>query len=254
MHTEPSIAWLLLPHQDDEFAAQHWIEAAHAQGFVVRCIFFTKAPNPKRNEQRNHESLSVLARLGVLPHHIDFAGMALDILDGHLQDHLQPLGEWLKSEIAKCAPACIWVPAWEGGHPDHDALHGAVVETAARAHMLDRVRQFPLYNGWKCIGTWFRVMHPLPENGPIDIQQISLRNRWRYLWHCLSYSSQAKSWLGLFPFASIHMIFKGTQFSQGVNRERILNRPHSGPLYYEKRGFSTWEKTEGKICAWIQSL
>jgi LmbE family N-acetylglucosaminyl deacetylase len=254
MPTELNAAWFLLPHQDDEFAAMHCIEGALSQGLKVRCFFFTQAPDQALNAMRNRESLNVLTQLGVCKDNISFVGMSLGIMDGELQEHLHPLGRWLQGEIEKSKPEKIWIPAWEGGHPDHDALHGVMVETAARANMLDRIQQFPFYNGWHCPGPWFKVMHPLTDNGPIDCQRIRWGQRWRYLLSCFKYPSQIQSWLGLFPFVALHLVFKGVQQTQRVHRERILQRPHSGPLYYEKRGFSTWEKTHGKLAAWIQSL
>lgn len=254
MPTELHTAWFFLPHQDDEVAALHCIETALSQGMDVHCFFFTQGTTPEFNTQRNQESMSALTRLGVRQNNISFVGMSLGITDGQLQDHLYPLGKWLERALGKFRPHRIWVPAWEGGHPDHDALHGAVVEIAARTNILDRVRQFPFYNGQNCPGPWFRVMHPLADNGPIDVQKILWKQRWKYMLQCFKYPSQAKTWLGLFPFVAAHLIFKGVQQTQCVVRERIWQRPHPGPLYYEKRGFSTWEKTQQKLAAWIQSL
>lgn len=254
MPIETRAAWFLLPHQDDEVAVLYWIEEALSRGLDVRCIFFTQAPNSVLNDRRNAESLDVLSRLGVGPENILFEGMTLGIMDGQMQDQLNVLGCWLQDKFSIERPEKIWIPAWEGGHPDHDALHAAVVEMAARAGILERVQQFSFYNGWGCSGPWFRVMHPLTENGPVECRTLQWQQRLRYLMQCLKYPSQAKTWLGLFPFFAAHLAFKGVQQAQRAQRERILQRPHPGPLYYEKRAFSTWEKTQGKLEAWIKSL
>lgn len=251
MPIEMRAAWFLLPHQDDEVAALYWIEEALSQGLDVRCSYFTQAPNAALNGRRNAESLNVLTRLGVRPENVSFEGMTLGIMDGEVQEHLNALGCSLQDKLTSEHPEKIWIPAWEGGHPDHDALHGAVVEIATRAGILERVQQFPFYNGWDCSGPWFKVMHPLTENGPVECRTLQWQQRLRYLMQCLKYPSQAKTWLGLFPFVAAHLLFKGVQ---QVQRERILQRPHPGALYYEKRAFSTWEKTQGKLAAWIKSL
>lgn len=254
MPIESAHALLLLAHQDDEFAAQKLIEDAVAKGWRVHCAFLTQSVDPALNARRNQESLHVLRRLGVSDADVYFSGMVLNIMDGQLQDHLGALGVWLKGVLDQLAPQAIWIPAWEGGHPDHDALHVVAVEITRLEGFLTRVRQFPLYNGWRCKGGWFRVMHPLLDNGPVKRTPLNWPQRYRYLYHCLLYPSQTKSWIGLFPFVLAHMLFKGVQFTQEVSRERIVQRPHHGLLYYEKRGFSTWEKTEMKISAWLRSL
>jgi hypothetical protein len=58
----------------------------------------------------------------------------------------------------------------------------------------------------------------------------------------LNYRSQAKSWLGLYPFVLWHYLFKGWQSLQQASIIRLMERPHPGQLYYEFRGFSEWEK------------
>jgi hypothetical protein len=56
-----------------------------------------------------------------------------------------------------------------------------------------------------------------------------------------SYPSQAKTWLGLFPFVALAMLLRGRQSMQAVQVERVRQRPHTGKLYYEKRGFLAYE-------------
>jgi hypothetical protein len=81
----------------------------------------------------------------------------------------------------------------------------------------------------------------LPENGEVETVKIQLFNRLRFIGLCLSYPSQVKTWIGLFPFFLFHYFFFGTQALQKVSLERLNNRPHAGSLYYERRKFSSWE-------------
>lgn len=254
MPSETQSALLLLAHQDDEFGAQKLIDDAIAQGVKVHCAFLTQAPDPQLNARRNQESLRVLLRLGVCEEDVSFAGEELNILDGQLQWHLAAVADWVHEAMVKHDPLHIWIPAWEGGHPDHDALHAVVVELAAVRGLLGRVRQFPLYNGWRCRGPLFRVMHALPENGLAYNVPLSWSARWRYLRNCLAYPSQLKTWVGLFPFVLALMLFKGVQQVQGVSRERLIERPHEGRLYYESRGFSTWDTLRMNVSRWMGSL
>ncbi len=147
-----------------------------------------------------------------------------------------------------------YVLAWEGGHQDHDALHAVTVSIADEIGILGKVWQFSLYNGYHSPGPLFKVFQPVLENGVVNKTKISLQHRFRFLYFCLSYPSQAKTWLGLFPFVMFHYLFNGTQMLQPVSRERIFQRPHKGKLLYEKRGFFTWEKMEKHIASFFLNL
>jgi len=254
MPTEIQNALLLLAHQDDEFAAQKLIEDAVEQGVRVFCAFLTMAPDVSVNARRNQESLRVLSRLGVAAQDVFFVGEQLNVLDGRMACHLNDVAIWVQRSLTDHEPVHIWIPAWEGGHPDHDALHAVVVEVAAKVGLLERVLQFPLYNGWRCVGPWFRVLQPLPENGPVFAVSLSWAARWRYLCNCLSYPSQLSTWVGLFPFVLLRMVFHGVQSVQGVSRQRLVQRPHEGRLYYESRRFASWGELSGQVLSWMRSL
>jgi len=222
-------------------------------GRHVFCAYLTDGVfEGESSLRRNRESLGVLTKLGVQEEDILFVGHTLAIPDGSLPDHLKIASEWIVSWLNRYPTVtAIYLPAWEGGHHDHDALHAIGVIVAEDAGLMKVVRQFPLYNGYKCGGPLFRVFLPLPMNGDIERKKIPWINRLRFLRYCLSYPSQMTTWLGLFPFALLHYCFYGTQELQTVSRERIGYRPHSGPLYYERRGFSTWEKMSNTLTGWI---
>jgi LmbE family N-acetylglucosaminyl deacetylase len=254
MPSETQSALLFLAHQDDEFGAQKLIDDAVALGIMVSGVYMTQAKDPQVNALRNHESLKVVLRLGVCAENISFAGEELNILDGQLQWHLAAVADWVHEAMVKHDPLHIWIPAWEGGHPDHDALHAVVVELAAVRGLLGRVQQFPLYNGWRCRGPLFRVMQVLPDNGVVYNVPLPWSARWRYLRNCLAYPSQWRTWMGLFPFVLARILFKGVQQVQEVSRERLIERPHEGRLYYESRGFSTWDNLQMNVSRWMNCL
>lgn len=89
---------------------------------------------------------------------------------------------------------------------------------------------------------FFRALAPLAENGPVYCQKIGLLQRCRYVALCLRYGSQWKTWLGLFPFVALHYVFLGRQSLQSVDVRRCCERPHAGPLLYERRGFFRYEE------------
>ena len=53
--------------------------------------------------------------------------------------------------------------------------------------------------------------------------------------------SQAKTWVGLFPFLFLHYVVRGTQLLQPCSLARIHEAAHDGPPLYERRGFCSQE-------------
>jgi LmbE family N-acetylglucosaminyl deacetylase len=247
-----SVALFLFAHQDDEFGVFQEIIDLRRKGCRVICVYMTNGVSISVSSQRrNRESLSVLKQLGIHEQDVFFAGCTLSIPDTRLHEHLDPAADWLRQLIAGFpTQLLIYVPAWEGGHHDHDALHAITVSIAQERRILGCVRQFSLYNGYRCAGPLFRVCEPLPRNGAIEKSGIPWHHRFHFLRYCLNYPSQAMSWMGLFPFVLFHYMIRGKQMLQPVSYERIRQRPHDGPLYYEKRGFFTWEEMAACLSAW----
>lgn len=254
MRTEKKQATALFffAHQDDEFGVFQKIVDEQRNGNRVCCAYLTDGGfggvSPTR---RNLESLSVLRQLGVKEQDVVFAGQTLGISDGRLNEYLEPAGNWVSSWISGFSHVIsVYVPAWEGGHHDHDALHAIVVSFAEKNNCLDCVRQFSLYNSYGCVGPLFRVLSPLPMNGSIEALSIPWVHRLQFLRYCLCYPSQAMTWIGLFPFVAFRYLTSGVQVLQPVSVERTYVRPHEGALYYEKRGFLTWEKMNNSLSEW----
>jgi LmbE family N-acetylglucosaminyl deacetylase len=249
---EQPAALFLFAHQDDEFGVFQRIADCRAQGLRVACAYFTDGATPKATAaQRNLESLAVLGRLGVEPDSVCFAGQQLGIGDAQLPQHLQRAARWLDGWLDGFEQIdSLHVTAWEGGHHDHDALHALAVTVAARRGLLARPWQYSLYQAAGLPGPLFRVLAPLPQNGAVRRWRLSWRERIAFLGHCLSYPSQRVTWIGLFPFVMLHYLLRGVQTLQPVDPARLRERPHAGPLYYEKRRFFSWDEMARYLDAW----
>jgi LmbE family N-acetylglucosaminyl deacetylase len=248
-------AVFLFAHQDDEFGVFQSIERDRARGLRIRIAYLTTGVSDGRSPIfRNAESLRVLSSMGIPAEDIVFAGSLLTIADGSLSDRLTEVVHWLTDWLKSIADLeRLYVPAWEGGHPDHDSLHAAALIAASRAGCCSSLRQFPLYNAYLRTGPFFRVMCPLPDNGTVERVRIPWRNRLRFLRNCLQYPSQARSWLGLFPFAAFHYLVVGAESLQHVSLARLRDRPHVGSLYYERRRFSTWQQVSSAVNACLRN-
>jgi hypothetical protein len=132
------------------------------------------------------------------------------------------------------------VPAWEGGHRDHDAVHLIGVAFAIGAALLPATRQFPLYRGGpETFG--FSLMNRLPQNGAVERIPIPRAARLRHLRLVLGYRTQWLVWVWLLPQLAWFYWRRGEQQTQAVSIARLRERPHPGPLLYERYGDVTHE-------------
>lgn len=251
-----STACFLFAHQDDEFGVLQHIAGYRQRGVRVACAYLTDGQTRRASAaRRNAESRAVLARLGVPAADIVFAGEALGIGDARLPFHLAPAHAWIGRWLDACGPvAALHVPAWEGGHHDHDALHALGVSAAQARNMLPRTWQFPLYQSAGLPGPLLRTLAPLPANGPVHACPIPWRDRLRNLRCCLAYPSQPGTWALMFPPVLWHYLARGVESLQPVAPARLHARPHAGALYYEKRGFFSWPDMERALADWRAGL
>ncbi len=146
----PKLQVFLLAHHDDEvFCAGH-LRRALAAGGRVRLLWAT-AGGLAPARRRVAEGARALAALG-LP-----ASTAVDLhlRDLHAVEHVAVIARELGRTIDDaCRDAddpgrhtgdtVVYVPAYEGGHPDHDAVNlAAALAAAARPGL--QVVEFPLY-------------------------------------------------------------------------------------------------------------
>jgi len=241
MRSENGPLLFLLAHPDDEFGVFPWIERAVAQGRAVHCVWMTDGGWGGQDiGVRQRESENVLAGMGVPLSAMHFLGGEQGFGDGDLWNQLEPAIEALKRRYSALGPTEVVVPAWEGGHPDHDASHLAGLAFAAQVRA--QVMQYTLYQGRGLPGPLFRVLSPMPANGPQVPVAVSAAQRLRYIRTCLRFRSQWKSFVGLLPFYALKLCFTRYPFVlQPVQAGRTAERPHPGLLLYERRGGGCWE-------------
>jgi LmbE family N-acetylglucosaminyl deacetylase len=234
----------LFAHQDDEMGVLPILAELAAAKRRVFCFYLTdggfRGENPER---RNSESLRVLDCLGIGADSVRFIGAEQRIPDGSLAEHFATADQAISACLKETGPIeRIIMHAYEGGHQDHDAVHVLGVLAAQRSGTLAAARQFMLYRAT----TWPLIPHvmfrPLEANGTVEMTAITLRERLRYLWLCLSYRSQLVALLGLWPLIALdYLVLGGRQKLQPVALARLTERPHVGPLLYERRGRGSFD-------------
>ena len=229
------ITLALLAHQDDEFCAFPLLAAAIGRGERVLAVYTTRHRNDAVEAAREAESIEVLGTMGVARSDIVFLGASGGIFDGESHCHFARLLDHAAAYFESLAerPSQLLVPAWEGGHMDHDCAHAAALILQPRLYPNAEVWQFPLYTSGRILP--FRVMVPRPENGSGTMQRFSLRNGWQWFRLLARYRSQRRSFVGIAPEAAIHYLLARRVVRQPTDMARIAQRPHAGSLFYERR-------------------
>ena len=158
---------ILAPHPDDEIVACGIAAMrAAAAGAQVSVLYLTtgvpgaaalwpwqRAGHAARVRRRGAEAREAAALIGIdrvvrsagVPP-ADAAGTAAvprhEIPSRRLRDHLDDAANAIAAAIDACAAEALWVPAFEGGHQDHDAANAVAASLSCRLP----VWEFAAYN------------------------------------------------------------------------------------------------------------
>jgi hypothetical protein len=226
----------LFPHQDDEYFVWPLLKENPKDNI---CLYLTTGEFYGENcNTRNAESMNVLQSLGVPEENIFFQIQDLKILDTSLQIHITSVYFSILKALPGLVISEIYCPAFEGGHPDHDA--SAMLAFALGRKFKCPAYQFYLYQGNAYIRGFFNVMKPVPGDG-VQIKNVSLGDglRWAFLFR--HYKSQRKTWVGLSLFVLFHFLIKRRIIIRKISSDLFSIRPNNGILYYEYRGWTTFQ-------------
>ena len=122
---------IFVPHPDDEVVAcAAAIGRAKAQGAEISALYLTdgclsrdtlwpwrRASHEKYVARRRKEGEGAAEKLGVMP----IGWMTRSTR--RLWRELPEVHAEMRAAVTACAPDQIWIPAYEGGNPDHDGLN-----------------------------------------------------------------------------------------------------------------------------------
>ncbi len=134
-------------------------------------------------------------------------------------------------------PNKIFVDAFEGGHPDHDAVNFLAYEASTRAGINPEIYEFPLYNGSGSFLHWKWRINRFPPGGPpvlfVPLTEDAIQRKHRLMLH--AYLSQ---WLYMVParMASPRSLLlrQGEPYRLCPPDRDHTVRPHPGKLNYER--------------------
>ena len=245
----------IFAHQDDEYGALPWIVKELRDGNSVSCIYLTDGGSRTAPEVRDRESIAVLMRLGVAFHNICFLGDPDRIHDGSLLANIargeKEVSDWLA--LRGRAIRRIYSPAWEGGHPDHDVVHVIALYESLRLGIESDSWQFSIYNGYRC-RKFFRSLRQIPSSAKKRSVRHRLADGIAYAFMCLMYRSQLRTWLGLFPEAFMHRVVIREESVSQFQVDRVTQRPHEGPLLYERMFATHYEDLSEAIAPILSEI
>lgn len=246
---------ILLAHQDDEIAILPLImqrlipETTHV-------VYLTSGSlNGKDLPVRNNESIRTLTKLGIPVKNISILGSLLEVADKTLCRNLEKVYPVLKKLILEKQINTIYTMAWEGGHPDHDAVHLLGVVSALNCGIIANCWQFPWYNAAETNNNKIsrvKLFTPITANGQIFHYSTSWRNRIKWLYRGLFYPSQVRVLLWLYPYLVQYVLSDGRIALQPCDIKRINQRPTNEKLRYEQNNFYSYETFSQEIHSFVQ--
>lgn len=253
----PRRSLFLFAHQDDEYGAAPWILDELASGADVACLYLTDGGSRVAPAVRDSESRNVLRSLGVAGDRIVFLDVSGSrIADGALAarclDGLATVSAWIERNA--WTPSRIYSPSYEGGHADHDAAHLIAAEVARRGHVFDDAWHFSLYNGYRRSKPFFNVLRQLPSSAPSRSASLPASRRFSLALLCRRYSSQRRTWLGLFPGAFVERALLARESVIRFDIARLNARPHDGELLYERLFGKTFEEFAREVTGLVSLL
>jgi LmbE family N-acetylglucosaminyl deacetylase len=174
---------LLIPHPDDEVVGAAATIARHrAQGDRFFGLYLSdgipaaeqlwrwdRARRDDRVRRRRHEARAAAAILGIEP--LEFLGFPSRTLKAHLDEAGTQIGRFLAERTIDT----IWVPAWEGGHQDHDVANFLASRVAGGRPVIE----FAEYNRGGGTVLWNRFA--APNGGEIEVRldagEIAVKRR-----------------------------------------------------------------------------
>lgn len=236
----------ILAHFDDEYCALPLIWQAAREGLEQRFVYLVDYRDTALGARRLAETRRFLARQGVAGSAVVPLGLGGGVFDQSLHRGIDVMFPRLEQAVrAGAGPTRLVVPAWEGGHMDHDACAFMGVRLAVRLGGLP-LRQFTLYNGPGLGGPFLRGGAPLAENGLSTGIPLSSGEWLRWMAAVRAFPSQAYAWSGIWPAMFAGMARRGFGW-QTLEPSRVTARPHPGPLFYERMFKIAYEEVRAAL-------
>ncbi|MEW5801712.1 MAG: PIG-L family deacetylase [bacterium] len=222
---------MLFSHPDDELWIIQRMKKIARQGDRLVLRWMTAGAKDEKSLIRRQESLRLLAYHGLGDADTGFWSFE----DGELINQMPALYEAVSGALDTLSPDSVFVPAYEGAHPDHDTLNFIVSEALGRNPSSVRTAyEYPTYNGWKCI--YMRMGVLVPHEEKMQYTPMSLGDWFRF-WRslCLFRSQQPMLLIinFLFGFQQLRQQLSRGESFRPLPKWCYTELPHPGRQAYE---------------------
>lgn len=235
-------AVFVFPHQDDEIGAYSAIEQSLLRGERVICAYTTAGADlgSPLAAARAQESEAALIELGVDRQAILHLGINYGWQLDTVHQRLDETAAVLKGIFDNEQPSRIYLPAWEGGHQDHDATHLAGVAAAFETGMHDRVVTYFMYRAPLSGPMPYLACAPIPGHPEAMRATVPFRRALKYTQLLFIYRTQFRAMVGLGPFFVFRwLILRGVRYGKPVHSS-VYFPPLPGRPLYERHKRLTW--------------
>lgn len=228
-------------HPDDDVFIAGLMKRLISSGIETYGIWLTSGGYLGGQERRENELMRALTVLG-LP--LERRAL-LRFPDLGLINSMDQAANRLSAILTDYKPQNVFVTAFEGGHPDHDAANFIAYEARFRSGLSCRLFEFPLYNGSGSFLTWRWRINAFPPTHsetlfqPLSPAEIDCKHKMMNI-----YSSQ---WMFMIPArlaqSRTRLSTKGEPYRRCADNRDHCIPPHQGKLNYE-RWFNSFMKID----------
>jgi LmbE family N-acetylglucosaminyl deacetylase len=240
MNLSPHERYLFLfAHPDDEVVISGTMKLLVEAGAAVYAAWATSGDRFTKREIREFElrrSMEILGLDGSRTHLLRFPDLGMVAM-------LEEAADAATGLLSEIKPDIVFANAYEGGHPDHDAVNFLAYESSARLGVTPDLFEFPLYNGTGTFIHWkWRINH-FPPGGPTVLHNPLSDDAIRCKYEMMKAYSTQKLYMVparlLSPRARLQR--EGEPYRPCPMDRDHTTRPHPGQLNYE-RWFNSFMK------------
>jgi len=223
----------LLAHPDDEVFIVGTMRQLLVKGVDVHAAWLTSGDFDGKGALRERELGEAMQILGLHRSRVHLMRLP-DLGLVRLMDRAAADVTKLMDRIR---PDVVFADAFEGGHPDHDAVNFLAYEGSYRASLRARLFEFPLYNGsGPALTWWWRINGFPPGTGQTYYNRLDddeIDRKYRIM---RAYSSQ---WMYMTP-ARMASSYSSLKRRGEPYRPCPKDRDHSQPPYRGELNYERW--------------
>lgn len=152
----------LFAHPDDEVLIAGTMRRLLTGGARIHAAWITSGDYFGGRDHREGELSTAMSILGLEKERVRL----LRLPSLGLLTELHGYSELVSDLMTEVRPDVVFVNAYEGGHPDHDAVNFLASEALRRSGLESALFEFPLYNGSGPVYSWRWRINSFPPGGP----------------------------------------------------------------------------------------